>query len=88
LIGGEQSAGIRERRVHAELRRQHEQLRLKERDQVSILTIFYSKLLFAQIPKAQKKTVKSSVFFALFGSAPVKSSSKMLVKSTPGCRRV
>jgi hypothetical protein len=43
---------------------------------------FYAQLLHAQIPKAQKKTVKLSVFFALWGSVRVKVRNKMLAKST------
>jgi len=44
---------------------------------------FYAKLLLAKIPKAQKHSFKPSVFFVLLGSAPIKASCKMLVKSTP-----
>jgi len=35
--------------------------------------MFYEQLLCAHIPKAQKKTVKLSVLFALLGSACAKS---------------
>ena len=42
------------------------------------------KVLLAQIPKAQKNTVKLSVFFALLGSTCLKAACKMLVKLTTG----
>jgi len=51
----------------------------------SISSTFNVQLLRAQIPKAQKDTVKLYVFFALLESAQVKALCKMLVKSTPGC---
>jgi len=35
-------------------------------------------------PKCPKKTVESSVFFALLGPISIKAAGKMLVKSTPG----
>jgi len=41
-------------------------------------------LLFTQIPKAQNDSQFINVFFALLGSACIKASSKMLMKSTPG----
>ena len=49
---------------------------------VSISSTFYEQLLCLQIPKAQKKTVKSSSFFALLGSLSVKSDRRTLVKLT------
>jgi len=42
-------------------------------------------LLFAQVPKAQKKTDSLTIFFAFLGSACVKASHKTLIKLTPGC---
>ena len=50
---------------------------------VSISSTFYEQLLRLQTPKAQKKTVKSSSFSALLGSASVKAARRMLVKLTP-----
>ena len=50
----------------------------------SISPTFYKQLLLAQIPKAQKKTVKFSSFIALLGSACVKAACRKLVKLTPG----
>jgi len=52
-------------------------------NQVSISSTFYAKLLHAQIPKEQKKTVKLSVFFVLLGSARAKAARRMLMKLTP-----
>jgi len=49
----------------------------------SISPIFYTQLLCAQIPKAQKYSQAISLF-ALLGSGSVKAVRKMLVKSTPG----
>jgi len=46
------------------------------------------RLLLAQIPKAQKNTVKSSVFFALLGSVRLNAAHKTLVKLTPGVQRL
>jgi len=56
-----------------------------DNDQVSISSMFYEQLLSAQIPKTQKKTVKSSVFLgsALLGSARVKAAHRTLMKLTP-----
>jgi hypothetical protein len=51
--------------------------------QVSISSMLYEQLLHTQIPKAQKNTVKSSVFFALLGSARAKAALRMLMKLTP-----
>jgi hypothetical protein len=45
----------------------------------SISPTFYVQLLHLQIPKAQKNSVKPSVFFALLGSARIKAVSKMLL---------
>ncbi len=45
--------------------------------------MFYEWLLGKQIPKAQKKTFKLSVFFVLSGSASVKAAHRMLMKLTP-----
>jgi len=56
----------------------------RRRDQGSISSTFYAKLLCTQIPKVQKKTNGLTVFFALLGSGHVKAACKMLVKSTPG----
>ena len=53
-------------------------------DHGSISSTFYKQLLRTQTPKAQKKTVKSSSFFALLGSASAKVARRMLVKLTPG----
>jgi len=44
--------------------------------------MFYEQLSCAQIPKAQKDSLVTSVFFALFGSAHVKAACKMMVKFT------
>jgi hypothetical protein len=52
---------------------------------VSISSIFYEQLLLPQIPKAQKN---SQAFFALLGSASIKALSKMLVKLTPGEKKL
>ena len=52
-------------------------------NQVSISPTFYQQLLRVQIPKAQKKTVKLSSFFALLGSSRVKAACRTLVKLTP-----
>ena len=43
----------------------------------------HHQLLRAQTPKAQKKTAKSSSFFALSGSASIKAARRTLVKLTP-----
>ncbi len=43
---------------------------------------FYAKLIYAQITKAQKNTIKPSVFFALSGSVLVKAYCIMFVKLT------
>jgi hypothetical protein len=43
----------------------------------------YEQLLRVQIPKAQKYTVKLSVFFALLGSGCIKADCKMFMKFTP-----
>ena len=56
------------------------------RVQVSISSTFYKHLLHAQTPKAQKKIVKSSSFFALSGSASVKAACRKLVKLIPDLR--
>jgi len=48
---------------------------------------FYSKLLRAQIPKAQKKTESLTVLLAHLGFSPVKDFRKMLVKLTFCLRR-
>ena len=53
------------------------------RDLGSILTSFCEQLLRAKIPRAQKKTVRLSSFFALLGSARVKADRRMLVKLNP-----
>jgi len=52
-------------------------------DQGLISLSFYVQLLLTHIPKAQKNTVKLSLFFTFLGSACVKAAHKMLVKSTP-----
>jgi len=57
---------------------------MREAIQVSISSTIYAQLIHAQIPKAKKKTVKSSIFFVHLGSAPIKAALKMLVKSFPG----
>ncbi len=44
----------------------------------------YTKLISAQIPKAQQNTVKLSVFFALLESARAKAACRILMKLTPG----
>jgi hypothetical protein len=44
--------------------------------------MFYYQILCPQIPKAQKNTVKSSVFSALTGSECIKAARKMLMKLT------
>jgi len=54
------------------------------RDLGLISPTYHLQLLRAQIPKAQKNTVKPTVFFALLGFARVKASNQMLVKLTPG----
>jgi hypothetical protein len=46
---------------------------------VSISSTFYEQLLHVQTPKAQKKTVKLKVLFALLGSALIKAARQMLV---------
>jgi len=51
---------------------------------VSISLRFIEQLLHSQIPKAQKKTVKLSVFFMLSGSSLKKAARRMLVKLTLG----
>jgi hypothetical protein len=43
----------------------------------------YSKLLHPKIPKAQKDSQVTTVFFVLLGSAHVKHAHKMLMKYTP-----
>jgi len=50
--------------------------------QEMISPTFYEQLLCAQIPKAQKDSQVTSVFFALFGSAHVKAACKMMAKFT------
>jgi len=50
---------------------------------VSILSIFYAKLLFVQITNAEK-TDDLTVFFAISVSECVKEARKMLMKLTPG----
>jgi len=45
--------------------------------------MFYVQLFRLKIPKAQKKTVNLSVFFALLGSASVKAARRKLMKLTP-----
>jgi len=50
--------------------------------QGSISATIYKQLLPKQILKAQKKTVKLSVFLALLGSALVKAACRMLMKLT------
>ena len=52
----------------------------------SISPTFYEQLLRAQIPKAQKKRVKLSSFFAILESAHVKPVRRILVKLTPGIK--
>jgi len=54
-----------------------------ENKQVSISSTFYEQRLHLKITKAQK-TDTLTVNFVLLGSALVKASHKMLVKSTPG----
>jgi len=49
----------------------------------SISSTFHEQHLSAQIPKAQKKTVKLSVFFTLLGSAPENAALRTLMKLTP-----
>ena len=49
----------------------------------SISTSFYEQLLRAQIPKAQKKTVKSSSFFVRLGPAFVKAAHKHIDEIDP-----
>jgi len=51
--------------------------------QVSISSMLCEELLHTQIPKAQKKTVKLSVFFVLSGSGRAKADSGMWMKLTP-----
>jgi len=46
----------------------------------SISPTYYEQLLRAQIPKAQKNTVKLSVLFSHLGPARVKAARKMLLK--------
>jgi len=43
---------------------------------------------YLQRSQKRKNTVKLSVFFVLLGSQRIKATSKMLVKSTPGCNKV
>ena len=43
----------------------------------------YTQLLHAQMPKTQKKLHHLTVFFALMGSARIKSARQMLMKLTP-----
>jgi len=52
--------------------------------QVSILTTFYSKLSWGQIPKAQKRHSSLHGLFVLLESALVKAARKKLVKLTTG----
>jgi hypothetical protein len=54
------------------------------RDQGSISSTFDWQLLQLQITKAQKKTVKLSIFFALSRSARTKAARRMSMKMTPG----
>jgi len=49
----------------------------------SISPTFYEQLLHAQIPKAQKDTDDLTVFFALLGSAGVKTSCKHVGEIDP-----
>ncbi len=51
---------------------------------VSISSIFYAKLLQAQISNAQKDSQVNAVFFALLRPTWVKALHKMLMKLTPG----
>ncbi len=50
----------------------------------SISSMFYDQPLCLQILKAQKKTVKVSIFFALLGSVCSKAVHKIMMKLTPG----
>jgi len=49
----------------------------------SISPTFYSKLLLAHIPKAQKRTDSLTVFFALLGSSYIKAARRTLMKLAP-----
>jgi len=49
----------------------------------SISPMLYEQFLSPQIPKAQKNTIKLSVFFMRFGSLHIKAVYKMLVKLSP-----
>jgi len=54
---------------------------------VPILSTFYEKLFFPQIPKAQKYSQAVSLFAPL-GSVSVKAAHKMLVKLTPSLQKM
>ncbi len=60
---------------------------IKECPDVDFAT-FFVQFLHWQIPKAQKNTVKLSVFIALLGSVRLKAVCKMLAKSTPDSLRL
>ena len=49
----------------------------------SISPTFYEQLLCTKIPKAQKKLLNLTVFFALLGSVRIKAALRTLVKLTP-----
>jgi len=49
----------------------------------SISTTFYEQLFSHEDPKSAKKTVKLSVFFALWGSECPKAARRTLMKLTP-----
>jgi len=53
---------------------------------VSISLAFYTHLLFAQFPRAQKDTDGLTVFFAHLGSVSVKAACKTLMKLISGCQ--
>ncbi len=56
-------------------------VKLKEK---SCTKHFGMKNLCVKCPKSAKKTVKLTFFFALLGSARIKTACRTLVKSTPG----